>query len=176
MTSNQPGTETTSTPTPGAILRDGPNRRQRPLRAKAIQPQEVLGQAHALDVRHRGHPMRGHREGNMGPRMVHPWACPLPALTLMSLILFLVIRTTVRRVIVEQWITKTGHGGLRIHRRPLGATTNSPSAASPWKPLRLRAIEAMQLDLVRSPVGRNFKRRTRSWKSRWKNSREPRTG
>ena len=70
-------------------------------------------------------------------------------LTLMSLILFLVIRTTVRRVIVEQWIRRLGMGDFEYTVEPWGSDELSKCCVA-LETLRLRAIEAMQLDLVRS--------------------------
>ena len=55
-------------------------------------------------------------------------------LTLMSLILILVIRTTVRRVIVEQWIRRLGMGDFEYTVEPWGNDELSKCLRRPGNP------------------------------------------
>ena len=148
MTSNQPGTETTPTPTLGAIPATDPIEGNDPFGLRRFSLKRY-------SVRHML---------LMSATVVilcivtvrAIWAqewfilgLSAASLTLMTLILFLVIRTTVRRVVVEQWIRRLGMGDFEYTVEPWGNDELSECCVA-LETLRLRAIEAMQLDLVRS--------------------------
>ena len=70
-------------------------------------------------------------------------------LALISLVMLLMARMVVRRVIVEQWIRRLGMGDFDYTVEPWGNDELSKCCVA-LEALRLKAIEAMQLDLVRS--------------------------
>ena len=148
MTSNQPGTETASTSTPGAIAatdriegNDPFGLRRFSLRRYSVRHMLLMSATVVILC-----------VVTIRAAWSQEWfilGLSAASLTLMSLILLLVIRTTVRRVIVEQWIRRLGMGDFEYTVAPWGNDELSKCCVA-LETLRLRAIEAMQLDLVRS--------------------------
>lgn len=148
MTSNQPGTETASIPAPGAIPATDPIEGNDPfglrrfsLKRYSVRHMLLMSATVAILC-----------AVTIRAAWSQEWfilGLSAASLTLMSLILFLVMRTTVRRVIVEQWIRRLGMGDFEYTVAPWGNDELSKCCVA-LETLRLRAIEAMQLDLVRS--------------------------
>ena len=76
-------------------------------------------------------------------------ALTLSALTVVATTLFLMVRITVRMVFIEQWIRRLGMGDFEYAVAPQGNDELSKCCVA-LETLRQKAIEAMQLDLVRS--------------------------
>ena len=74
-------------------------------------------------------------------------------LALISLVMLLMVRMVVRRVIVEQWIRRLGMGDFDYTVEPWGSDELSKCCVA-LEALRLKAIEAMQMDLGALAVGR----------------------